>query len=356
MENFPDELLEKIINFLSKKDAKNVSLCSRRLYRVALRRIWSAPRFTSNRTKAQILHLPIQVLHTKDFSRISIDVLQISTLKLLYLDGYNSVKVSDLHKLEGVQHKIIIHSSALSERIENYVPAMNNLKCSLITDGPLLDFEQLKQIQNIEIELLDMNRIAFHDNDPKEFMHLLMNMRPTKLFFTDLSYGRDRPQFSIHDLEVIIKNDIRLIELSSLFLSESAMNNPLLWDVISKMKYLTSFYMTGGVKFTLRQLEKFGVECISNRRNTKRTMEYIQCTVLYLWLEDGLIEAEAEAGVELVDCLDTILTVRSTIHLMRNYDYYPGSKFTLTEPIRVQSGLKWLERLERLGLTRKGAC
>ena len=123
--------------------------------------------------------------------------------------------------------------------------------------------------------------------------------------------------------------------------------------VISKMKYLRSFYMEGGVKFTLRQLEKFGVECISNRINTKRTMEYIQCMVLYLWLEDGLIEAEAEAGVELVDCLDTILTVRSTIHLMRNYDYYPGSKFTLTEPIRVQSGLKWLERLERLGLARR---
>lgn len=331
MEDFPDELLERIISFLSIGDAKQVSLCSRRFYNVALRRIWSFPRFiiscpeTCNmlcridfrtcpvRCKeicSGILHLPIRELHSRDFLFWPPSLLHINTLKLLYLDGRcGSIEVNDLHYMKGMD-RIIIHTSSLSKRIENYVPVMQNLSCSLITDGPELDFNRLKEIRNIEIEILDIQWIVFRGTEPKEFVKLLLDVRPKRLFVKAFIFV-ERPslQFSIHDIEVMDKNDIRVEELSTAFLLEP--NNPFLWDVVSKMKYLKSFYIEKGVGFTLKDLEKFNVEAINvwTEQLFCRSMCGDIGWMVELCLEEGCFT-----------CLGDIFTSRSCVELKRNYE------------------------------------
>ena len=88
----PNELLKTIITLLDIKGAKNVALCSKRMYDLALERIWSKPRFRGSIKGSLFLEkiskFPIQELHASDFyCRWGQIAAAFPNLKLLHIDG-----------------------------------------------------------------------------------------------------------------------------------------------------------------------------------------------------------------------------------------------------------------------------
>ena len=97
-EDLPNELLMHIISYMNLDDAKNVSLTSKKMYSLALERLWSKPRYTPRQelTSRSILsflryvsRFPVSELHTREFKCSWLEIMELlPKLKLLHLDNF----------------------------------------------------------------------------------------------------------------------------------------------------------------------------------------------------------------------------------------------------------------------------
>ena len=104
-EDLPNELLMHIISYMNLDDAKNVSLTSKKMYSLALERLWSKPRYTprqelTSRSSLSFLRyvsrFPVSELHTREFKCSWLETMELlPKLKLLHLDNFwTDLKVS----------------------------------------------------------------------------------------------------------------------------------------------------------------------------------------------------------------------------------------------------------------------
>eukprot|EP00111_Clytia_hemisphaerica_P011852 TCONS_00034832-protein len=102
----PNELLKKIFSYLTTRDAKNISLMSKRMYSLSLERIWSKPTFMLGIMDVNFLkeisNLPIVELCTHDFyCPLNEFIKTIPRLKCLNVNSY--IVQHTLEELKGVK-------------------------------------------------------------------------------------------------------------------------------------------------------------------------------------------------------------------------------------------------------------
>uniref|UniRef100_A0A7M5UKL4 F-box domain-containing protein n=1 Tax=Clytia hemisphaerica TaxID=252671 RepID=A0A7M5UKL4_9CNID len=117
----PDEILEIIIAFSEKEDAKALSRTSKRMYNLTIERIWSKPRFYGRRDHSfltKITKFPIKELHTNEFNCLWSNICDIvSGLELIHIDNNNNNATfedgfDDICEI--AKPPIVLHTNALN--------------------------------------------------------------------------------------------------------------------------------------------------------------------------------------------------------------------------------------------------
>ena len=117
----PVEVLDYISTFLTKQEAKCLSLCSSYMHSSMLRRIWKEPRFRQIRPKELLSfsHLPIKTLYARDFWYIDADYFkEIPSLRELIIQD-DVLTVNDIRTLTKNHFKLIklIFSLSIRQRL-----------------------------------------------------------------------------------------------------------------------------------------------------------------------------------------------------------------------------------------------
>ena len=120
--DLPLELLEKIGEYLSKKDAKNLAVCSNQLYGGMQNRIWREPTFYFFRQRKEFVknawRFPVKILDGADLhGAVALGKKRLDFLNSLNLEeyrtSYGDVRVGDLVQYVDSSFKVIINTSIL---------------------------------------------------------------------------------------------------------------------------------------------------------------------------------------------------------------------------------------------------
>ena len=138
---FPNEIIKIIISKLLKRDAKNVALTSKKMYYLALERIWSKPILKDAKNLdflKQISHLPIHDISTSivmffiggcSYAQVLKYLPQLKALRI-YHDGFKSdINVLDLRQ---TQAAVTLHTTALPWKLMDTI-LISSLNLSNLT-------------------------------------------------------------------------------------------------------------------------------------------------------------------------------------------------------------------------------
>ena len=114
MDSLPSEMILEIVKYMDKTTIQRLSWVGKRYYELLEKKVWSEPRFVKQRSSILqcLKHHSIKVLHSKDFSSLSLnDLIQVKTLERLILDD-NSTKVtaSALRMFKNCHFGVTLHS------------------------------------------------------------------------------------------------------------------------------------------------------------------------------------------------------------------------------------------------------
>ena len=271
-EVLPNEILKLIISFLCKKDAKNVALTSKRMHDLALERIWYkvSPKW-SLREKIieqkdvdfykKLSHLPIREISICYFWRWQCEEVAktFPYLSLLHLD-HVSANLKRVRSKYFQQFKMpialyteifkICRQSHFDELLK-VIKSCNVLKL-IINHHPYESRNQIRWSPNFlkmfvnevpEIEI-SVKCLAFNEKDNEELFKVMATNKNCMVYFPQDANKTCLRLFSVKDIELMAKYDIRLTELSSEYMmmpGNDERSQKRFAEALAKLKHLKSF-------------------------------------------------------------------------------------------------------------------
>ena len=199
---FPNEILKKIISFLSKEDAKNVAFTSRRMYQLTLTRLWSKVKYRFNKTRSlhflrKIRNFPIKEMYSANFSCTLKEIVEtVPQLKLLHVFHRNSgIGFYTLEDLTSIKIPITLRTKVLHfQQKEDFGRLLEVAeKCDVreLTVDHITNYwaekcpckwspEQLKVVnERFNVNHIYINCLDITKDSLKDFIKILSNMKKT---------------------------------------------------------------------------------------------------------------------------------------------------------------------------------
>ena len=264
--SLPKELIQMIISFLDIEDAKNMALTSKGLHSLTLQRLWRYPCYSELKDLyflEKISQFPIGVLHTRDFDCTWLEVTSlVPQLKCLHVDKCGrfrdtavDVSTSRLPFLKKIP--LIVHTDAFKIKEEDdfqkFFDILKSINVkALFIDHESFDFdptfqwslEQFKMFaKNFKISMLYIDCLAINAGNVNEFIHAIAINKNCYIIFPELEGSYE---FTIEDLELMVKLDLRVVKIESSRLDASNEIEHLLKfvEIIKKMRYLEEFQLS----------------------------------------------------------------------------------------------------------------
>ena len=272
---FPSEILKLIISFLCKKDAKNVALTSKRMYDLALDRIWYKikPKLLhiqelweqqDSISFEKFSHLPIREMSVWYFPKWSCKNVQkaLPQLKLLHFDESTVKKMRfDSEYFNQFKMPMVINTGLFEMFTQsdfdkllyviktcNVVKLLINHECHPVfyTNQLRLSPSQVEMfIDEIPKIELSLQCLAFTQDNVEEFSKILSRNKNYEIrlsHFKNYYYS-----FTAKDIELMARYDIKLTELTSHYLrmlpfdDDHSLRNFAV--ALTKLKHLKLFFI-----------------------------------------------------------------------------------------------------------------
>ena len=256
----PNELLKEIISHLHIRDAKNISLTSKRMRSLALERIWSKPHFRGYLDTVSLLKkvskFPIRELCTRDFKcSINEIVKTVPSLKSLKLDHDHRYWVGP-KELENIKIPLKLTTYALKRNLDvtlfdQIVQVIKNntlisldLYAPYSNDKPFEPSEIQILSEKVHIPSLDVCCCRITDENIAKFTDVISSLKNCRVH---LSCGHGRYFFTKWNLLMMDQKGIKISTIHSGRLrTERASSNLVRFiPVLKKLKHLEEFSYSG---------------------------------------------------------------------------------------------------------------
>uniref|UniRef100_A0A7M5V837 F-box domain-containing protein n=1 Tax=Clytia hemisphaerica TaxID=252671 RepID=A0A7M5V837_9CNID len=259
----PDEILEIIIAFSEKEDAKALSRTSKRMYNLTIERIWSKPRFYGKRNHSfltKITKFPIKELHTNEFNCLWSNICDIiSGLDLLHIDNDDDDETFE-DRLDDIceiaKPPIVLHTNALNMKYrDDFNLFLNEIlggACSirkLIINHKFNSDErrncawspkQLEMVsEKVFIEEILSSSLSITDFD--ELVKVLCKLKGTRVNISETF--NNQYILTVEDLDKLASNNIKVFKIDCVALEYGLSSDGLtkFAPVLSKFQSLEEF-------------------------------------------------------------------------------------------------------------------
>ena len=235
----PNELLKEIISHLHIKDAKNISLTSKRMRSLALERIWSKPKFNTVKPLSFlsiISRFPISELCSRHFDCSLNEIIEtIPILKALNVDSYKYIV--SLKELESIKIPIKLSSRALQMDANDMTlydhilqVIKNNTLISLDLNHPnpfndeSFDLAEIRALSK-KVRISSISIVCCHVTEKNivEFIDVMATLGNCRL---NISHG-DKYLFTVSDLKMMAEKNIKITTIYTNQLKTEYLNSNL---------------------------------------------------------------------------------------------------------------------------------
>ena len=251
---FPNELLKMIVSYLNKRDARSLTLASKRMKDLALKRLWSKPTYDTPKDldfSKKISKFPLEEMRADDFSFHRKHIVEIlPKLKLLHINGERRQLLIRPKDITLLKVTLVLHTKILKlDTEEDFQDLLREIEtgfiAKLIIDHAnikcFLSVEQLRKlVDKAYIPEICIQALALKDGKLEEYFEILSSMKYCKIHFPPV-YDHDQLyKLSLEDVQLLIKYNVKIATISSSALTFT--ENPLpMVPALEQLKYMESF-------------------------------------------------------------------------------------------------------------------
>ena len=255
----PIELKKMIVSYMDNESTKNVALTSKEMKEIAYEKLWAKPKFKGIKDIGFLLRisdLPIRELNVGDFSCSWVEIVgMVPDIQLLHIDTSSSKVLKPLDtQLRHLRVPVIVHTGVFDfeeENFDSFVAILETLRVKeIIIDHhdsyphQCWTFEQFKRIADkFHVSSVSMSCFDIKESNVIDYIKLLSKLKSCKVKLDCY----DSYLFTIENLELMVKYNIRIVEIECDSLRTQGENDTLVKfaAVMHKMKHLEDFSFDG---------------------------------------------------------------------------------------------------------------